>query len=233
MPYVKDRQLLVKTLSHGPTPELDDPEILNAANGGHVFLDTAIRFGDGEETSASDNQKLADDIFQLLRLGARSVVGAHHSPKNFDGQSKMTLENILRGSGDIGAMLCTAWGIKQLDKEKNIIHIENVKARDFEPCGPFEIIGRPYINETGDFKMYKKPGVCGPLAKEMGANASTAGRPKSDARTRKKELIAEMLKKDSTLKAPQIVEELKKHKIKVSQQNVRKLRSEVQAEKAE
>ncbi len=63
----------------------------------------------------------------------------------------MTLENVLRGTADIGAMVATAWGVRQTDSTRNIIHIENIKPRDFEPCGPFEIIGRPYIEPRGRF----------------------------------------------------------------------------------
>src|SRR5579872_3310241 len=47
-----DNRFLVRTLSKGPTPRLSDPRILHAAKGAHVILDTAARFGDGDENSA-------------------------------------------------------------------------------------------------------------------------------------------------------------------------------------
>lgn len=148
MRYVKNHRLRVHTLSAGPKPQLDDPRLLAVVKRAHLFLDTAIRFGEGELNSASDNDKgLASAIFTLLSSGARSVTGAHHSPKAFSNQNVMTLQNMLSGTGDIGAMVATAWGVKQIDRDKNIVHIENVKARDFESCPPFEIIGRPYIDK--------------------------------------------------------------------------------------
>src|SRR5208337_5571615 len=58
---------------------------------------------------------------------------------SFAKENRMTLENVLRGSGDVGAMLTTAWGVKQIDAASNILHIENIKPRDFQPCGPFQI----------------------------------------------------------------------------------------------
>jgi DnaB helicase-like protein/AAA domain-containing protein len=163
-----DGRLLVRTLSKGPTPHLSDPRILFAAKGAHVILDTAARFGEGDENSAGDNMRgLASDIFALLESGARSVIAAHHSPKPFARENVMRLENVLRGSGDIGAMLTTAWGIKQLDATENIIHVENLKPRDFQPCQPFQIIGRPFIDDTGDFALHKRPGECGSLQDEQ------------------------------------------------------------------
>jgi hypothetical protein len=171
-----DNRLLVRTLSKGPTPCLSDLKILFAAKGAHVILDTAARFGEGDENNAGDNMRgLASDIFALLHSGARSVIAAHHSPKPFARENVMRLENVLRGSGDIGAMLTTAWGIKQVDPDQNIIHVENIKPRDFQPCGPFQIIGRPFINETGDFALHKTPGKCGTLMDETEPDRERGG----------------------------------------------------------
>src|SRR6202035_1505227 len=70
-PFLEDDRLLVRTLSKGPTLPLSDPHILAAAKGANVYLDTAVRFSDGEENSSGDNQRgLATDIFELLRAGA-------------------------------------------------------------------------------------------------------------------------------------------------------------------
>jgi hypothetical protein len=168
MPFIRERKLLIRTLSKGPAPDLDDPRILAAVKGAHVILDTAARFADGEENSASDNARgLAADIFGLLTAGARSVICAHHSPKSFLKENTMSLEGILRGTGDIGAMATTVWGVKQLDEPQNIVYIECVKARDFSHCQPFQIRGRPCIDETGDFELYRSPGESGSLAEEQ------------------------------------------------------------------
>jgi hypothetical protein len=196
-----DERLLVRTLSMGPTPCLSDPRILYAAKGAHVVLDTAVRFStDGDENSAADNQRgLATDIFALLGAGARSVIGAHHSPKPFARENVMRLENVLRGSGDIGAMLTTAWGIKQVDAARNILHIENIKPRDFQPPPPFQIIGRPFIDEMGDFELYKKPGECGSLMDEQQRSRDKGGAPKSADRQERVSLVKNWLSEEPEL----------------------------------
>jgi hypothetical protein len=93
-----------------------------------------------------------------VKVGAKTVNGAHHSPKTLAKESALDLENVLRGSGDVGAMLSTAWAVKQVNRENNRIYVKNVKPRDFEPCDPFEIEGRPHIDQAGDFKMVTLPG---------------------------------------------------------------------------
>lgn len=113
---------------------LNDPLLLEAARGADVFLDTAVRFMDGDENSASDHRTFAETLFRLLAAGARTVTGAHHSPKGFENREAITLDNALRGSGDIGPMLSTAWAVRQTDFATNRIYVKNVKPRDFEPC---------------------------------------------------------------------------------------------------
>lgn len=159
--YVKTGRLFYRTLSarDGMRVSLGDPRILKAAEGADVFLDTAIRFMTGEENSASDHRAFADLLFNLQGAGARTIVGAHHSPKAFETREMITLENALRGSGDVGAMLATCWAVKQINAEANRLFVKNVKARDFDSCKPFEIEGRPWIDQTGAFKMTAPPGT--------------------------------------------------------------------------
>lgn len=158
LPFVESQRLFVRTLSHGPVISLTDPRILAAAEGADVVLDTAVRFSEGDESSASDNRDgLAATLFGLSRAGARSVICAHHSPKDFATKLELTLENCLRGSGDIGAMLSTAYGIRQVDRVTNRILIANIKPRDIDPLPPFEVQGRPFISECGDFRMIAEP----------------------------------------------------------------------------
>lgn len=85
----------------------------------------------------------------------------------------MTLENVWRGSGDIGAMLATCWGLSQIDSAQNRIYIQNVKACDFQSCEPFIIKGRPSINESGYFELTEPPG----LAESLSNYKSQGGRP--------------------------------------------------------
>jgi hypothetical protein len=177
--YVRDDRLLVRTLSKGPAPCLSDPRILTAAKDADIFLDTAIRFNfsnDSSENDATDNQRgLAADIFALLGASARSVIPAHHAPKGFAKETVMTLENIVRGSGDLGAMLATCWGVRQLDRDRNIVYVQNCKPRDFEPCGPFQLVGRPFIDTEGDFRIHKRPDESGFLQDEMDLSRKQGG----------------------------------------------------------
>lgn len=85
-------------------------------------------------SDAEQGRVFAQSLFALLKAGARIIVGAHHAPKGFEREERMCLENILRGTGDIGAMLCAAWGLRQIDADSNRVYVQNVKARDFQPA---------------------------------------------------------------------------------------------------
>lgn len=174
MDYVRDGRLICRTLSKNPMG-LNDPRLLRCVPGADVFLDTAVRFKEGNENDAGDNNEFAERLFNLLRAGARTIIGAHHSPKSFSKDTFMTLENILRGTGDIGAMLCTAWGVRQIDAERNRVYVQNVKPRDFMPCQPFIIQGRPSIDETGYFELTESPGFAGELSDHV--SKGKGGRP--------------------------------------------------------
>jgi AAA domain/DnaB-like helicase N terminal domain len=221
-----NERLLVRTLSKGRTPSLSDPHILFAAKDSHVLLDTAVRFGEGDENDVDANRRLAEDIFALLSAGARSVIAAHHSPKSFTKEVVMTLENVLRGSGDIGAVFATGWGVKQLDADRNIVHVQNIKARDIEPCGPFQLIGRPWINDTGDFKMYKKPGECGSLQDEQQPERDKGGAPllTREARAANIQLLREWIQQDPKQTSEQLAKRFSEVGIKLSDVTVRKYR---------
>lgn len=230
--YLKDGRLLVRTLSKGPTPCLSDPRILFAAKASHVFLDTAVRFStEGDENSAGDNQRgLASDIFALLGSGAHTVTGAHHSPKPFAKENVMRLENVLRGSGDIGAMVATAWGIKQVDATQNIVHIENVKPRDFQPPAPFQLIGRPFIDLEGDFTLYQAPGECGSLMEEQQPERDKGGARVQvrEARAANIALLREWLSEDRNQTSEQLVTRFSNAGVKVSPSTVRKYKMELE-----
>ncbi|HKD64600.1 MAG TPA: AAA family ATPase [Candidatus Acidoferrales bacterium] len=222
--YVESGRLLVRTLSKGPAPDLQDPRILHAVKGALVLMDTAIRWVEGEENSASDNQHgLATDVFRLLEAGALAVVPAYHSAKSFKRDNTMTLENALRGSGDLGAMLAACWAVKQLDAEQNIVHIENVKARDFQSCQPFQLRGRPFIDELGDFVMHKKPGECGPLMDEQQPEREKGGAPAEarEARAANLALLRVWLKENSRLTSTELVSKFRAEGIEVKDSTIR------------
>jgi AAA domain len=136
--YVGEK-FFYRTLSAEGTLKLDDDGLKACIPGSVVFLDTAIRFLQGDESSSQDARMFADSIFALMRGGAESVVMLHHSPK--DAGDVMTLENCMRGSGDLGAFLACCWGTRLQDPQRpyeSRSYLENLKQRDFE-SQPFEV----------------------------------------------------------------------------------------------
>lgn len=166
-----DDRFRCQTLKDGPLA-LNSPHLFAAIEELKyvVFLDTAIRFTSNvEENSSSANASgLANAVFGLIRRGAPSVVCLHHSPKAAGDAEFMTLENVLRGTGDFGAMCDAVWGIQHAKQKKarawddkyqqesselTRLSLRCVKPRDFEPVDPFVVQGRPYIDEAGDFRV--------------------------------------------------------------------------------
>jgi hypothetical protein len=78
--YVGTR-FFFRTMSAEGHLRLDDEDLKYMLAGSVVFLDTAIRFLEGDENSSKDVRAFADSIFALLRNGAEAVVLLHHSPK--------------------------------------------------------------------------------------------------------------------------------------------------------
>jgi hypothetical protein len=195
VPYVGDR-LFYYTLSKdndGKPLRITDPRLLKAAEGADVFLDTAVRFMEGsDENSSAEARVFADNLFALLRAGARTVTGIHHAPKGLNKHETLSLENVLRGSGDIGAALATCWGVYQVDKAANRIYVDNVKPRDFQPCEPFLLEGRPYIDDTGNFKMVGQPGMCEPLSRLKPNSGKKAGAKEDPQKAEKLERILKL-----------------------------------------
>lgn len=171
--FVKSGKLLYQTLSIPESASLVDPRMLRACRDADVFLDTAVRFMEGDENSSAEQKLFSRILFALLKAGARTVTGAHHAPKAFETANHMSLENAMRGSSELGAMLSTAWGVKRVDKDSNRVFIENIKPRDFNPCQPFVLEGRPHIDSAGDWKMVSEPGRAG----ELRDNQKNVGRP--------------------------------------------------------
>lgn len=189
--YVQEGKLLIRTLSSREQMSLSDSRFLEAANGAHVFLDTAVRFIEGEENSASETKVFADTLFKIQAAGAKTVTGAHHSPKSLETADYLTLENVLRGSGDFGAMLASCWGIRQIDETSTRIYVQNVKPRDFQPCEPFIIDGRPFIDDHGTFMMYAEPGQAGELKDRL--QTRKAGRREDTQTPEKKQQAFKLL----------------------------------------
>jgi hypothetical protein len=190
------------------------------------MLDTAVRFMQGEENSAGDNARgLASDMFALLSAGARLLFAAAHSPKAFETQNYMSLENMVRGSGDIGAAFATVWGVRQLAGD--IAHIQNIKPRDFEPCGPFQIAARPHLNQSNNFGICKRPGECELLAEEMPDTKKKSGASPDTRETKalKMALLRRLYAEDPGRTWEEIVSIFKAEGLEIARGTIRKYKS--------
>lgn len=178
-----NERFLCRTMKDGIL-KLDHPLLKEAIKALRpvVFLDTAIRFATGEENSSTANSTgLADAIFELLKAGAQAVIGLHHSPKS-SADKFPSLENTLRGSGDIGAMCDSVYNLKCENQETLELRVTAVKARDFEPVPPFHIQGRPFINENGDFGMLLSPGLPKEQAESLSLMQAIQANPRATYR---------------------------------------------------
>jgi Bifunctional DNA primase/polymerase, N-terminal/AAA domain len=104
--------------------------------GAVIFIDTAIRYTEGNENDASQMKGFAELAFSLIRGGAESVVLLHHSPKSMTKANELTLENSFRGTGELSAFLSVALAMRTQDMNdeyNSASLIRFVKQRDFEP----------------------------------------------------------------------------------------------------
>jgi hypothetical protein len=169
-------KFLCRTTSVGKTLELGDPYLMQAVRETNavVFLDTAARFmKTNDENSAAQNQALVNDVFSLLQSGAVAVVLVHHATKA-SANEVMTLENMLRGTGDFAAMCDQAYGIR---KDRTLyangngpMEIQLVSLKDREQTGELTSLllaasrksthsifpTASIIDETGNFQVIDK-----------------------------------------------------------------------------
>ena len=215
MDYV-GKTLFYRTLSADGTLKLEAEELKPALPGSVVILDTAIRFLEGDENSSKDVRAFADGIFALLRDGAESVVMLHHSPK--DSGDIMTLENAMRGSGDMGAFLACCWGTRLQDATKpyeSPSYLENLKQRDFE-SKPFEVTGSPDCR----LHIVADPETCAvTLQGRKGFKGNKDG---------KDEAATALIKANHLLSAVKLSKLLEEHDIKRSSEWVRRRRFEME-----
>lgn len=109
-----------------------------------LILDTAIRFVEGDENSAKDMRIFSDMLFGLQRLQGPhgAIIILYHSPKTTKDAFELTLENCLRGSGELGASLTDCWGTRMQEPEKgwdSLNFISHVKVRDYAGPKDFEV----------------------------------------------------------------------------------------------
>jgi len=167
-------KFMTRTISAGVPLELSDARLLEAVRQTNavVFLDTASRFMKGsDENAAAQNRQLVNDVVALLAAGAVCVVLVHHATKAAkSNQERMTLENMLRGTGDFGAMCDQAYGVRKdmtlYANGSGPMEIELVSLKDREQVGGLaslrlaasykqkgEMFAASYINQTGNFHV--------------------------------------------------------------------------------
>jgi hypothetical protein len=114
-------------------------------SGAVVIIDTAVRFIQGDENSSEHMRVFAEDCFGLMKAGAASVLVLFHSAKGTKETSELTLENALRGSGELGAFVASCWATRLQNPDEpyqSTSFLTNVKQRDFE-SKPFEVTSGP------------------------------------------------------------------------------------------
>lgn len=167
-------KFMARTVSLGPTLQLDDPILLQAVKETKavVFLDTAVRFMKGaDENSAAQNRLLVNDVINLLANGAVCVVLAHHATKASPNEP-MTQENMLRGTSDFAAMCDQIYGIRKdrnlYDNGEGAMELDLVNLKDREQIGELTKIRlaasrkgvgespTSIINEMGNFQVVDK-----------------------------------------------------------------------------
>ncbi len=112
-------------------------------SGAVVIVDTAVRFVLGDENSSEHMKVFAEACFGLMQRGAASALVLFHSLKGTKESSELTLENAMRGSGELGAFISSCWATRLQDSDPanawtTASYLTNVKPRDFESL-PFEV----------------------------------------------------------------------------------------------
>jgi hypothetical protein len=117
-----------------PLSELTRQEL----DGSLVIIDTAVRFIEGKESDAQDMARFSDELFRLRSHGA-TVWCLFHSGKSSAGQ-ELTLQNAVRGSSEIAAMLSMCWATRLNEPAKRFESTSRVyplKVREFDAL-PFD-----------------------------------------------------------------------------------------------
>jgi hypothetical protein len=169
-----DDRFIARTISSGGSLALSDPALMEAVRQLKpvVILDTAVRFlRSNDENSSAQNRMLVDDVIALRAAGAVAVIILHHAKKSTtENHERMTLENMLRGTSDFGAMCDQAYGIRMDEHLHNRgagpMEIELVNLKDRERLGgltsltlavsykkPGAICTTSVINETGNLRL--------------------------------------------------------------------------------
>ena len=208
-----------RTISQGVTRPLNHPlvsamvEELGA--GGRkvlVVTDTAVRFNRGDdENSALENTLMQDsDALRALTLKTGASVNMlfmHHSPKAFKSAEDWTVENVLRGTGDFGAMADAVYGLRR-DEELHAsgegpteVEMRCVKPRNFTPPLPFRLTlyRRPRAGENAPVSVVDESSDVGFI-------------PNHNLKESQGHILVALLKADPTISLSKLAEELKVRK---------------------
>ena len=136
MPHV-GKTLFFRSLDMSGKIRLSDlqPEELDGAL---VIIDTAVRFIEGKEADPQDMARFSDELFKLREQKA-TVWILFHSSKASVGQ-ELTLQNAVRGSSEIAAMLSMCWATRLNDPSRRFESSSRVyplKVREFDAL-PFD-----------------------------------------------------------------------------------------------
>jgi hypothetical protein len=169
----EDDRFIARTISSGGPLALSDPSLMEAVRQltPVVILDTASRFlKSNDENSAAQNRMLVNDVIALRAAGAIAVIILHHAKKSTtEKRETMTLENMLRGTSDFGAMCDQAYGLRVdehlYNRGAGPMEIELVNLKDRERLGgltsvrlaasykkPGAIFPTSFIDQTGNFR---------------------------------------------------------------------------------
>ena len=202
MPYV-DRRLFCQTMNSKELTELSKltPEELEGAA---VIVDTAVRYIKGDENSSADMRAFSDELFRLMRDGALAVLVLYHSAKGTKESAELSLENAMRGSGELGAAVSACWATRlqdQSDPYHSASYLVNVKQRDYESQA-FEATCAANCRMT----IVDKPGD------DVRLNRKPVGGPSN--RDGKDGVAIQILQSNPDMSLRDTVEELKKTGIK-------------------
>ena len=142
--YLRE-SLFVRSMNLGNIQLDDIPDA--ALDGSVLIVDTAIRFMKGDENSAADTRGFSEILFRTQRRQGKdgAIVVLYHSPKATKGAFELTLENCMRGSGELGAAITDAHGTRlQMTEGKDEYSassfISHIKSRDYRGLEDFEAV---------------------------------------------------------------------------------------------
>jgi hypothetical protein len=152
--HIRER-FRVRTMNDGPI-SLTDPDLATACSRLRpvIVLDTLRRFAQGDENDSQEANRLAGEMYALIRAGAKAVICIHHVKKSATGTE---LED-LRGSGDFGAQCGAIYTLKRVGDPDNLgLQVHNTKQKEGIRLKTFEIQGFPGIKLEGDFRVIETP----------------------------------------------------------------------------